>query len=227
MKKALLDTQRVGGCPDGSWDPVGQSKGLGRVGSSAYAALTLQIYYRYARANPGPHMTRDMWKAADTQKDIWKEVKKVNEKMGTQNSTGTYRNNLTTKEAEKKIADPLGELTKAFLADEEIIGFACAINGEILFVDMFHDTRLAGQYKYRLLKSYVLESVSRGNKSTGVKTDRQDLADFITQGNKGDISKSEKVHSICYHMQVTGGVLRTEVKFENEVIRRAYYKLER
>jgi hypothetical protein len=51
LKKALLPTQRMGGCADGSWDPVGpEGKRLGRVGTTAMNALTLEIYYRYARA---------------------------------------------------------------------------------------------------------------------------------------------------------------------------------
>jgi len=62
MKKALLDTQRVGGCADGSWDPVGKWGMVGgRVYATAINCLTLEIYYRYARAHPGEHMTRDMW----------------------------------------------------------------------------------------------------------------------------------------------------------------------
>jgi hypothetical protein len=62
MKNALLSTQRQGGCADGSWDPVGKWGMVGgRVYSTAINALTLEIYYRYARANPGKHMTRDMW----------------------------------------------------------------------------------------------------------------------------------------------------------------------
>ena len=63
MKTALLDTQRQGGCPDGSWDTDGKwSMVGGRVYTTAIDALTLEIYYRYARAHVGPHMTRDMWK---------------------------------------------------------------------------------------------------------------------------------------------------------------------
>jgi hypothetical protein len=62
MKKALLDTQRVGGCADGSWDPVGKWGMVGgRVYATAINCLTLEIYYRYARANPGPHMPRDSY----------------------------------------------------------------------------------------------------------------------------------------------------------------------
>jgi hypothetical protein len=51
MKKALLDTQRIGGCPDGSWDPAGKWGMVGgRVYATAINCLTLEVYYRYARA---------------------------------------------------------------------------------------------------------------------------------------------------------------------------------
>jgi len=54
LKNTLLPMQRVGGCIDGSWDPVGpEGKRLGRVGVTALDSLTLELYYRYARANPG------------------------------------------------------------------------------------------------------------------------------------------------------------------------------
>ncbi len=70
MKKALLDTQRVGGCADGSWDPVGKWGMIGgRVYATAINSLTLEIYYRYARAHPGRRMPRDMWRAEDLARD--------------------------------------------------------------------------------------------------------------------------------------------------------------
>ena len=51
MKAALLDKQRMGGDEDGSWDPVGEwCLAAGRVYATAINALTLEIYYRYQRA---------------------------------------------------------------------------------------------------------------------------------------------------------------------------------
>ena len=51
MQKALLPTQRMGGCEDGSWDPVGEwGIAGGRVYAAAINCLTLEIFYRYARA---------------------------------------------------------------------------------------------------------------------------------------------------------------------------------
>ena len=52
MQKSLLDTQRVGGDEDGSWDPIGEwGKAGGRVYSTAIGAMTLEVYYRYMRAS--------------------------------------------------------------------------------------------------------------------------------------------------------------------------------
>lgn len=50
MKKALLDSQRAGGCEDGSWDSVGEWCIVGgRVYATAINALTLEVNYRYDR----------------------------------------------------------------------------------------------------------------------------------------------------------------------------------
>ncbi len=50
MKKALVETQRKGGCASGSWDPVGKwSMVGGRVCTTALNCLTLEVYYRYTR----------------------------------------------------------------------------------------------------------------------------------------------------------------------------------
>ncbi|MBL4849871.1 MAG: terpene cyclase/mutase family protein [Planctomycetes bacterium] len=51
MQKALLPTQRMGGCEDGSWDGVGEwCLAGGRVYATAINALTLETYYRFMRA---------------------------------------------------------------------------------------------------------------------------------------------------------------------------------
>lgn len=51
MQKALLPTQRMGNCEDGSWDGVCEwALAGGRVYTTAINALTLEIYYRYERA---------------------------------------------------------------------------------------------------------------------------------------------------------------------------------
>ncbi len=50
LLKTLLDTQIMGGCSDGSWDPIGEWGGPGgRVYSTAIGAMTLEVYYRFER----------------------------------------------------------------------------------------------------------------------------------------------------------------------------------
>ena len=54
MKRSLLDTQRVGGDEDGSWDPIGEwGAAGGRVYSTAIGAMTLEVYYRFVRTTGG------------------------------------------------------------------------------------------------------------------------------------------------------------------------------
>ena len=55
MKEALLSSQRTGEtCETGSWDPIGEwgYRG-GRVYSTALAAMTLEVYYRFRVAETG------------------------------------------------------------------------------------------------------------------------------------------------------------------------------
>jgi hypothetical protein len=48
LKRTLISSQRTGGDLDGSWDPTSKWDGYGgRVYSTALAALSLEIYYRY------------------------------------------------------------------------------------------------------------------------------------------------------------------------------------
>ena len=50
MIESLVPTQRVGGCEDGSWDPIGEwGIAGGRVYSTAIGAMTLEVYYRFKR----------------------------------------------------------------------------------------------------------------------------------------------------------------------------------
>lgn len=50
MIEALVPTQRVGGCEDGSWDPIDEwGVAGGRVYATAIGAMTLEVYYRFTR----------------------------------------------------------------------------------------------------------------------------------------------------------------------------------
>jgi hypothetical protein len=51
LGSSIRDSQRTDGHALGSWDPTGNGEGhLGRVATTALNALSLEIYYRYARA---------------------------------------------------------------------------------------------------------------------------------------------------------------------------------
>ena len=54
LKQALVKNQRPNGCEKGSWDPLGEwGAPGGRVYATALNALTLEVYYRYARVGAG------------------------------------------------------------------------------------------------------------------------------------------------------------------------------
>ncbi|MGB9602725.1 MAG: hypothetical protein ACPMAG_08040, partial [Limisphaerales bacterium] len=48
IKPILLSMQKRGGDDDGSWDPVGErGNQFGRAVATAFATLSLEVYYRY------------------------------------------------------------------------------------------------------------------------------------------------------------------------------------
>ena len=55
MKQAILPPQRVGDCPDGSWNPEGNATELqgGRVLATALNVVTMEVFYRYANVFGG------------------------------------------------------------------------------------------------------------------------------------------------------------------------------
>jgi len=54
MLDALIPSQRTDGCERGSWDPVCEwGAAGGRVYATALGAMTLEVYYRYRRAQEG------------------------------------------------------------------------------------------------------------------------------------------------------------------------------
>ena len=55
MIKALVNSQRQGLiCEDGSWDPIDEwGPAGGRVYMTALGAMTLEVYYRFRRAQQG------------------------------------------------------------------------------------------------------------------------------------------------------------------------------
>lgn len=60
LKDALVNTQRRGGCPDGTWDPLDPWGGQGgRLYATGAAVLALEVYYRYGHVLGGPEPKRE------------------------------------------------------------------------------------------------------------------------------------------------------------------------
>jgi hypothetical protein len=161
------------------------------------------------------------------QGDVWSHVSKVNGKLGTSNSTSTYRGNLMKSKVRKKADKLMKPMTKAFLRDAEILGYACAINGEVLYVDLFCDSRLAAQYRYRLLKSYALEAMVRGKEDTGKEATLEDVRSLVAGMKWKEKKAQSNPAGVERNSSIADGILKSEIRLGDNVVRCSYSKFEK
>ena len=93
---------------------------------------------------------------------VWSRVRETNEKLGTENATNTYRNNLLSPEVHERIREDIDAFCEATENDSRAIGYAFSLDGTVLFSDIFATAGLCGKYRYRLIKAYLLETLGEG-----------------------------------------------------------------
>lgn len=164
----------------------------------------------------------------DGQGQVWADIQVANRKYGTSNRTNKYARNFRSSKVRKKAEVYLKPLLKSFVTEDNLIGFAFALSGEIQFVDIFSDPKLASKYKCRLLKSYALEAMKQGADAS--KSDAKDdvsvveLRAFIARGNKSFKKTTCEVNGVTTIRQLGDGVLKTETLLSGKLVHRAYYK---
>jgi hypothetical protein len=99
--------------------------------------------------------------AAQDKKDqsaVWSEVQKNNEKLKTQNETGTYQEVYSNKEVGAQLDDYIKVLEKEVL-QPGVVGVVVARNGKPVWVDLFANSSLFAGYWPKLLKSYAVDAL--------------------------------------------------------------------
>jgi hypothetical protein len=96
------------------------------------------------------------------QSEVWSRVQETNKNLGTVNATNTYRNNLLGSEVHNRIKDDLEAFLAATENDRRAIGYAFALEGCVLYCDIFASTGLCWKFRYRLIKSYLLDALGEG-----------------------------------------------------------------
>jgi len=96
------------------------------------------------------------------QSEVWSRVQQTNKNLGTENATSTYRNNLLSSDVHNRIKDDLEAFLAATENDEQAIGYAFALDGVVLYCDIFANPGLCRKFRYRLIKSYLLDTLGEG-----------------------------------------------------------------
>jgi hypothetical protein len=96
------------------------------------------------------------------QDTVWSRVRETNEKLGTENATNSYRNNLLSPEVHERIRADIEAFFEATKDDDRAIGYAFSVDGTVLYSDIFANAELCRKYRYRLIKAYLLETLGEG-----------------------------------------------------------------
>ena len=95
------------------------------------------------------------------QSEVWSRVDKTNRRLGTDNATNTYRNNLTSGDVNERMKEELGVFCRAMAQDDRAVGYVFLLDGNVLYVDIFGSAELFAKYKYGLIKAYLLDTVNQ------------------------------------------------------------------
>jgi hypothetical protein len=121
--------------------------------------------------------------AAKNQQQVWDEVGKTRASMSetvevsaapTVAQTSSYAGVMDNKAVQKKLDSVAGPVEHEYqsvigqLRDENAIGVIVAVNGEVIWADVFASTKLLEKYWPKLVRSYAVESVVQRTKSASV-----------------------------------------------------------
>jgi hypothetical protein len=163
----------------GRW--TGSSDRFGMVGTSAGAV-------------PAPMAAPNVRAKAMADKDqqqVWSEVAKTRTAMSETvtvesaareiNGTSSYARVMNNDEVKQKVDSVAGPIQRNYqsliqqLRDQHAVGVAVAVNGEMVWADIFASTNLLEKYWPKLVRSYAAEAVVTRTVVTGAKDREADV----------------------------------------------------
>jgi hypothetical protein len=141
----------------GRWQPQRASGGAGRGGVGAPVAAAAPDNFRGLGAISHPRLRA----AAQDKKEqgaVWGEVRANNAKLGTSNSTETYREVYSSPKVAAQIEDYVSALRREVL-QPGVVGVVVARNGEPVWAEVFAGHALFASYWPKLLKSFAVDAV--------------------------------------------------------------------
>lgn len=130
--------------------------------------------------------------AAKNQQQVWDKVGKSKESMAMivappaaaeVNSTSSYARVMDNKEVQQKVDAVAGPVERDYqsvirqLRDKNAVGVVVAVNGDIVWADIFASTQLLQKYWPKLVRSYATEAVV--TRAKGAQVSIKDAQKFI------------------------------------------------
>jgi hypothetical protein len=154
--------------------------------------------------------------SAKNQQQVWNNVERSKQAMAMSvpapaaaevNSTTSYARVMDNKEVQQKVnavAEPLARNYESVirqLRDKNAVGVVVAVNGEIVWADIFASTQLLQKYWPKLARSYATEAVvTRAKAAEASSTDAQKFLDDL----EGRHETAETEPGIYRQTEITG-----------------------
>jgi hypothetical protein len=156
--------------------------------------------------------------ADKNQAEVWSEVAKAREQMtlqvqaeagpvGALTETTSYARVMDNDEVKKKVDSVAGTVEKEYsstiqqLRDKKAVGVVVAVNGEIVWADIFASTSLLEKYWPKLVRSYATEAVV--TRAKGARVSEGAAQDFLEHLH-GRHETVDSEPGVYRHTEVTG-----------------------
>ena len=158
-------------------------------------------------------------KKAASQQEVWAEVDNFQDKLGSnvsaqvrdktsQSSLQLTLENEAVREKTRKYVD---ELTRQYNRQDNVVGFAFAINGELNSADIYRSSELFGKYWPKLVEACAIEAVSVLDKDGGRPSLKPiDIKKWLIAADTGD----SKDQAVAGQMRVMTRENKDDVVFE-------------
>jgi hypothetical protein len=128
------------------------------------------------------------------QQDVWNEVAAKNRMRKTTNSSDTYRtvakqqSDGTLGAMEKQVEGALAKIPATDRA--RMIGYAVALNGAVVTVDLFGSPALFGKLETKLVRSYLTEAIDVPARKGAGRPSEVEIKSFMADADKAEEKKS-------------------------------------
>jgi sulfur carrier protein ThiS len=155
--------------------------------------------------------------ASKDQQQVWDEVRKsqhamaetveVNGAAAEVNSTTSYARVMGIKEVQKQVDSVAAPMQRNYesvirqLRDKNAVGVVVAVNGEVVWADLFASTQLLQKYWPKLVRSYATEAVVTRAKAAEAST-RQ--AQKFLDDLQGRHETADTEPGVYRHTEITG-----------------------